>query len=104
MAGAWLVVRATVPDPADRARFEQWYHQEHLPDAVKAFGVHRAWRGWSQQDAAVHCAHYRFDSLDALNAVMDGPAIKELIAEFDRVWGTKVARTREVLAIGDEVG
>ena len=35
MAGAWLVVRATVADAADRARFDHWYRTEHLPDAVK---------------------------------------------------------------------
>jgi len=104
MTGAWLVVRATVADAADRARFDQWYRDEHLPDAVKAFGVTTAWRGWSQQDPSVHCAHYRFESLDALNAVMNGPVIKELVAEFDRVWGTKVVRTREVLAIAGQVG
>jgi len=104
MAGAWLVVRATVADAADRARFDQWYRDEHLPDAVKAFGVRTAWRGWSQQDPAVHCAHYRFDSLDALNAVMNGPIIRDLVAEFDRVWGTRVIRTREVLAVADQVG
>jgi hypothetical protein len=104
MASAWLVVRATVTDPADRSAFDQWYHREHLPDAVKAFGVRRAWRGWSAQDPAVHCAHYRFDSLAALNAVIDGPEIKALIGEFDRVWGGKVVRTREVMAVADEVG
>lgn len=104
MAGAWLVVRATVADAADRGRFDQWYRDEHLPDAVKAFGVTTAWRGWSQQDPSVHCAHYRFESLDALNAVMNGPVIQELVAEFDRVWGTKVVRTREVLAIAGQVG
>lgn len=104
VAGAWLVVRATVADPADRPRFDQWYRTEHLPDAAKAFGAALAWRGWSQQDPAVHCAHYRFASLDALNAVMSGPAIRELIAEFDRVWGTKVVRTREVLEIADQIG
>lgn len=104
MAGAWLVVRATVADAADRARFDQWYRDEHLPDAVKAFGVTTAWRGWSQQDPSVHCAHYRFGSLEALEAVMNGPVIRQLVAEFDRVWGTKVIRTREVLAIADQVG
>lgn len=104
MAGAWLVVRATVADAADRAGFDQWYRNEHLPDAMKAFRVSTAWRGWSQQDPSVHCAQYRFDSLDALNAVMEGPAIRALIAEFDRVWGTKVTRTREVLAIADQIG
>lgn len=104
MEGAWLVVRATVADPADRARFDQWYRDEHLPDAVKAFGVTTAWRGWSQQDPSVHCAHYRFGSLAALEAVTNGPVIRELVAEFDRVWGTKVVRTREVLPIADQVG
>lgn len=104
MVGAWLVVRATVAQAADRPGFDHWYRTEHLPDAMKAFGVSRAWRGWSQQDPAVHCAHYRFGSLDALNAVMDGQAIKDLIAEFDRVWGPRVTRTREVMSIEDEAG
>ena len=104
MAGAWLVVRATVADAADRERFDQRYRTEHLPDAVKAFGVRSAWRGWSQQDPSVHCAHYRFDTLAALETVTGGPIIRELVAEFDRVWGTKVVRTREVLPISDEVG
>lgn len=104
MAGAWLVVRATVADAADRAGFDAWYRDEHLPDAVKAFRATTAWRGWSQQDPAVHCAHYRFESVDTLNAVMNGPAIQELIAEFDRVWANRVVRTREVIEIADQVG
>ncbi len=103
MAGAWLVVRATVANAADRAGFDHWYRTEHLPDAMKAFGVRKAWRGWNQQDPSVHCAHYRFESLDVLNAVMNGQTIKDLIAEFDRVWGSKVTRTREVISIEDDV-
>ena len=103
MAGAWLVVRATVADAADRAAFDAWYRAEHLPDAMKAFGVRSAWRTWSETDPSVHCAHYRFDSLDALNAVMAGPAIRDLIAEFDRRWGTRVSRTREVMTVADEI-
>jgi hypothetical protein len=103
MAGAWLVVRATVADAADRAAFDAWYRAEHLPDAMKAFGVRSAWRGWSETDPSAHCAHYRFDSLDALDAVMAGPAIRDLIAEFDRRWGTRVTRTREVMTVVDEI-
>ena len=101
---AWLVVRATVANAADRPAFDRWYSTEHLPDAVKAFQVQKAWRGWNQNDPAVHCAYYQFDSLDRLNAVMDGPEIKALIAEFDRCWDNRVVRTREIMRVADEVG
>ncbi len=104
VAPAWLVVRATVANAGDRAAFDRWYHNEHLPDAMKAFGVTTAWRGWSQQDPAVHCAHYRFGSAEHLDAVMAGPAIQALIAEFDRHWFGRVTRTREVMTVGDEAG
>jgi hypothetical protein len=102
MPGAWLAVRAVVADPDDRAAFDTWYRQEHLPDAVKAFSADAAWRAWSSTDPSIHCAYYRFGSLEELEAVMAGSAIKALIAEFDRCWSGRVARTREVLAIADE--
>jgi len=54
---ARLVVRAVVADAADRAPFDRWYRDEHLPDAVKAFGAWAAWRGWSRADPSVHCAY-----------------------------------------------
>jgi hypothetical protein len=100
---AWLVVRATVANAADRTGFDAWYHAEHLPDAMKAFGISAAWRGWSQQNPSVHCAHYRFESAERLDAVMAGPAIRALIVEFDRCWPS-VTRTRETFLAGDEVG
>jgi len=102
MSGAWLVVRAVVADPDHRAAFDTWYRQEHLPDAVKAFSANAAWRGWSSTDPSIHCAYYRFGSLEELDAVMAGSAIKGLVAEFDRCWSGRVVRTREVLAIADE--
>jgi hypothetical protein len=98
---AWLVVRAVVADAADRAAFDRWYRDEHLPDAVKAFGAAAAWRGWSQTEPSVHCAFYQFDSLAAVDAVQGGPALKALIAEFDRCWDGKVTRTREVIGVAD---
>ncbi len=98
MPSAWLVVRATVAQAADRAGFDAWYRAEHLPDAMKAFGVTTAWRGWSQQDSSVHCAHYWFESAERLDAVMKGPAIAALIAEFDRCWPL-VTRTRETFLV-----
>ena len=102
MPAAWLVVRATVASVADRAGFDAWYRAEHMPDAMKAFGVATAWRGWSEQDPAIHCAHYRFESHERLDAVIQGAAIKASIAVFDRCW-PDVTRTREVFVAEDEV-
>jgi hypothetical protein len=103
MAKAWLMVRAVVADASDRAGFDHWYRTEHLPDALKAFAARIAWRGWDQADPAVHCAFYEFESLERLNAVMAGPEIRTLVAEFDRCWGSRVARTRQVIAVSDEL-
>lgn len=96
---AYFVVRAVVPDAADRPAFDRWYATEHLPDAVKAFAARHAWRAWSRTDPAVHCAFYAFDSVAAAEAIATSPAIKALIAEFDARWGGKVTRTREILAV-----
>jgi hypothetical protein len=100
---AWLVVRAVVADPADRADFDQWYRTEHLPDALRAFAARSAWRGWSSSEPSVHCAFYRFDSVAAAEAATGGATIKTLIAEFDRRWGSRVIRTREILDVADEL-
>jgi hypothetical protein len=100
---AYLVVRAVIADPADRAPFDRWYKAEHLPDALKAFNATSAMRGWSILDPSVHTAYYRFDTLEAAQAISEGPAIKALIAEFDRAWDNRVVRTRDILAIEDEL-
>ena len=73
---AYLVVRAVVADPEDRAAFDHWYRTEHLPDAVKAFNARSAMRGWSTNDPSVHTAFYRFDSVEAVRAIGDSAAIK----------------------------
>ena len=41
-----FMVRAVVGE-ADRAAFDAWYRDEHLPDAIAKFGATRGWRGWS---------------------------------------------------------
>src|SRR5258705_5411669 len=63
MPAAFFVVRATVADPAKRKAFDEWYRREHLPDAVKAFGVEKAWRflsvsGPSLDQATHEVAHH----------------------------------------------
>jgi hypothetical protein len=100
---AWLVVRAVVADPADRADFDHWYRTEHLPDALRDFRAQAAWRGWSRDDPAVHCAFYRFASVAAAETATSGETIKALVAEFDRRWGLRVTRTREILDVAAEL-
>lgn len=96
---ALFIVRAEVADAADRAAFDRWYAEEHLPDAVKAFRPARAWRGWSHAEPAVHYAFYEFESLDRLRRATAPETLKDLIAEFDRVWGDRVRRTRDMVEI-----
>jgi len=100
---AWLVVRAAVPDPADRAAFDHWYRTEHLPDALRDFHAEAAWRGWGRNDSSMHCAFYRFASVAAAEAATTGDTVKALIAEFDRRWGTRVTRTREIIDVADNL-
>jgi hypothetical protein len=103
MAKAWLMVRAVVAEPADRPRFDRWYAEEHLPDALKAFGAARAWRCWSALDPRTHFAFYEFPDLARAQQISDSPEIRTLIAEFDRVWGDRVTRTREVMELAGEL-
>jgi hypothetical protein len=100
---AYFVVRATVSDPAKRQSFDEWYSNEHLPDAAKAFGVKKAWRFWSVSDPSLHVAMYEFAGQAALDRAMSGEALKTLVAEFDRCWPS-VMRTREIFVLAEEFG
>ena len=93
---ALFMVRAEVNDPGDGA-FDRWYEQEHLPQAAAAFQAIRAWRGWSELNPEIHIAFYEFPDLTAAQIVLDSDTLKGLIADFDRAWGTKVSRTRELV-------
>jgi len=99
----FFVVRATVSDPAKRKAFDEWYRREHLPDAVKAFGVKKAWRFCSVSDPALHQATYEFTDQAALDRVISGDAVKPLVAQFDRCW-PEVKRTREIFVLAEELG
>jgi hypothetical protein len=94
-----LIDRASLANIADRNSFAHWYETEHLPDALKAFKVRRAWRGWSQTHPLVHFAFYEFVNLAEVEAIQSSPALTALIAEFDRMWGKRAIRTREVIEI-----
>ncbi|MCB4821265.1 hypothetical protein [Roseicella aerolata] len=102
MAKAYLMVRAVVAEAADRPRFDRWYEAEHLPDAARAFETKRAWRCWSRTDPSVHIAFYEFADAARAEAVLASPALKDLVAEFDRVWENRVIRTRDLLEVAGE--
>jgi len=102
MAKACVVVRAEVPE-AERARFEFWYDTDHLPWALRTFEARRAWRCWSRANPAVHVAVYEFDSVEAAEAATAPEKIQPLVADFDRVWGDRVKRRREILEVAQEL-
>jgi len=101
---AYFIVRAKVVDAAVKSDFDRWYQKEHLPDALKGFNAQRAWRGWSAVDPSVHYAYYEFDTLAQAQAIPGSDALKSLVAEFDRVWGDKVTRTRDVVEVVQTIG
>jgi hypothetical protein len=96
MAKGYLVVRAEVP-AAERERFEHWYATDHLPWAIRAFKAERGWRCWSRSEPGVHYAFYEFPDVAAAEAIIANDAINPLAADFDRVWGSRVPRRREIL-------
>lgn len=98
---ALFVVRATVADPSDRAAFDAWYRDEHLSDAIAAFGAIRGWRAWSESDPAVHYAFYEMTSVAAAQALPGSPALDRLIGEFDARWQGRIPRSREILRLAD---
>jgi len=92
---ACFIVRARVLDPAAKEAFDRWYRDEHLPEALEAFGAKRAWRGWSDLDPLLHYAFYELADLEAARAIQGSRGLKRLTAEFDRVWGDRVRRERD---------
>ena len=103
MAKAFLVVRATVSDPAKRAAFDTWYRDEHLRWAVKTFAAEKGWRFWSDTDPSVHQAAYQFADRAAAERATDlkSDGMRALVAHFDRDW-PGVPRTREIFTLVDE--
>ena len=104
MATGYLMVRAVLAEASDRPRFDTWYETEHMPEAVAAFHARRGWRCWSRTDPAVHMAFYEFDDVGVAEALDGSAALLGLIAEFDRVWGGRVRRTREILELAGGSG
>ena len=102
MAKAHLIVRSKLASFADRRAFDDWYRLERLRDAVKGLKAERGWTSWSRTNPLVHFAVYEFSSAEEAEAALDSEAFVELVAEFDRVWGSRVSRTREIFETAGE--
>jgi hypothetical protein len=50
----------------------------------------------------VHFAVYEFSTTEEAEAALDSPAFDALVAEFDRVWGARAERTREIFETAGE--
>lgn len=103
MATAYLIVRARLNNLADRPKFDSWYGTAHLPIAVREFKAQRGWRAWSKTNPLVHIALYEFPSVEEAERILDSAALAAQIEEFDRVWGSDITRTREIVEIADEL-
>jgi hypothetical protein len=103
MAKGYFVVRAEVPDAAVQAPFDRWYATGHLPWAVSVFGAQRGWRCWSRTDPAIHYAFYEFADVEEAQALTRSEKLRPLVADFDRGWGSRVSRCREILEIVQEM-
>src|SRR5712691_10791270 len=103
MATAVLIIRARLINLADRQRFDSWYRDEQLPSSVRQFKAQRAWRCWSRTNPLVHIALYEFPSVEEAESILDSAALAAQSAEFDRVWGTGITRTREIVEVVEEL-
>src|SRR4051812_13047995 len=102
MSAAIFVVRATVPDRAKRDELDLWYRDVDLPDAIRSFGVRRAWHVWSLADPAVHQVMYQFDDAAAMKRAVSGEEMKRLIADFNRD-RPDITRSRESFVLAQSV-
>lgn len=103
MATAVLIIRARLNNLADREQFDTWYRTEQLPSSVRVFKAQRAWRAWSRTNPLVHIALYEFPTVEEAEDILDSAALAAQTAEFDRVWGAGITRTREVVEVAEEL-
>ncbi len=93
---AFVLVRSVVAKPDDREQFDRWYQTDHIPLIYsKIANVNQSWRFWSKSDAPVHYILSEFSNMSELQASSEG--FKYLIDDFDRTWGSRATRTRDII-------
>jgi hypothetical protein len=79
----------------DKKEFENWYANEHLSEAKKAFRAKSAKRGWIK-NTNLHVAIYEFENNKDAEKAINSKNLEILIKKFDKKWENKVQRTREL--------
>ena len=77
------MIRLTVSYPAtEGATFDHdYYRDKHVPLAVKTWGLKGAEIDKGIDGPNVAAVHFKFESLDAMNAALGGPATAEIMAD-----------------------
>jgi len=80
---AYYIVKTTV-DKSCEKEFNEWYHNVHIPDVVKASGCIQARRlkAIEKDDEYEYLAIYEFDALETFNAYKESAERKALIQDF----------------------
>lgn len=95
---AFIWIRSVVPNPDDRKEFDHWYATDHLPLVRSTINISQGWRFWSVSDPSVHYAFVEFSDMDELRRATGSEAFTALLADYDRVWGSRVVtRTRDII-------
>mgnify|MGYP001233964630 CR=1 FL=1 len=79
----------------DKKEFENWYANEHLSEAKKAFRAKGAKRGWIK-NTNFSLAIYEFENYEDAKKAINSKNLEILIKKFDQKWKNKVKRTREL--------
>ena len=82
----------------DKKEFENWYANEHLSEAKKAFRAKSAKRGWIK-NTNFHLAIYEFENNKDAEKIINSKNLEILIKKFDQKWVNKVHRTRELIEL-----
>jgi hypothetical protein len=101
MPKAFFMVRAVVEERL-REKFDDWYSRHHLPLALNEFEAEKCWRFWSNVEAGVHYAIYRFPDMARLDAALQSDGFKMLVKDFDEAWPSGVTRTRDKMTMVEE--
>jgi hypothetical protein len=95
---AFVLVRSVIANPDDRKAFDHWYQTEHFPLVFsKISNLSQAGRFWSRSDPSVHYSLSEFSNMSELQRATSSEGFKHIIADYDRTWGPRVTRTRDVM-------